>query len=226
MKRPTARLRAAALGTALALLAAGCSSPAPGPDPGPDPGDGSAGVREVRRLPADAGFDYQIGGDYALAGGVRVVSRDWFAGSPLAGQVPFGQDEAVAFATLLARHAHQRGLAVVRKNTPQLGADLSRAVGFEGVRGRGRRDRRGVPRRRGDPARQPDVPVRHLLTAVFESVVGWGGCTTTSAAVGTGGALPRRLWFRMTQPEPARRTPRPARPPPIRTPLRHPVAGS
>jgi len=32
--------------------------------------------------PADAGFDYQIGGDYPLPAGVSVVSRDWFSGSP------------------------------------------------------------------------------------------------------------------------------------------------
>jgi hypothetical protein len=30
--------------------------------------------------PANARFDYQIGGDYGLPSGVRVVSRDWFAG--------------------------------------------------------------------------------------------------------------------------------------------------
>jgi Glycoside-hydrolase family GH114 len=30
--------------------------------------------------PVDARFDYQIGGDYRLAPGVSVVSRDWFAG--------------------------------------------------------------------------------------------------------------------------------------------------
>jgi glycosyl hydrolase family 114 len=30
--------------------------------------------------PANAPFDYQIGGDYALPQGVKVVSRDWFAG--------------------------------------------------------------------------------------------------------------------------------------------------
>jgi hypothetical protein len=30
--------------------------------------------------PANAGFDYQIGGDYPLPEGVSVVSRDWFAG--------------------------------------------------------------------------------------------------------------------------------------------------
>ena len=32
------------------------------------------------RPPGGAGFDYQIGGDYRLAPGVSVVSRDWFAG--------------------------------------------------------------------------------------------------------------------------------------------------
>ena len=31
--------------------------------------------------PANAGFDYQIGGDYALPAGVGVVSRDWFTGA-------------------------------------------------------------------------------------------------------------------------------------------------
>ena len=30
-------------------------------------------------------FDYQIGGDYPLPGGVGIVSRDWFAGSAAAG---------------------------------------------------------------------------------------------------------------------------------------------
>ncbi len=35
--------------------------------------------------PAGAGFDYQIGGDYSLPGGVSVVSRDWFEGSAASG---------------------------------------------------------------------------------------------------------------------------------------------
>ena len=30
--------------------------------------------------PANAGFDYQIGGDYPLPKGATVVSRDWFEG--------------------------------------------------------------------------------------------------------------------------------------------------
>ena len=32
--------------------------------------------------PENAGFDYQIGGDYPLPAGVSVVSRDWFSGQP------------------------------------------------------------------------------------------------------------------------------------------------
>ena len=32
--------------------------------------------------PANAEFDYQIGGDYPLPEGVTVVSRDWFSGDP------------------------------------------------------------------------------------------------------------------------------------------------
>jgi hypothetical protein len=35
--------------------------------------------------PGNARFDYQIGGDYTPRGGVRVVSRDWFAGRDAAG---------------------------------------------------------------------------------------------------------------------------------------------
>jgi hypothetical protein len=35
--------------------------------------------------PPNAKFDYQIGGDYPPPTGVQVVSRDWFAGSPLQG---------------------------------------------------------------------------------------------------------------------------------------------
>lgn len=31
--------------------------------------------------PVNAGFDYQIGGDYPLPAGVSVVSRDWFSGT-------------------------------------------------------------------------------------------------------------------------------------------------
>jgi hypothetical protein len=37
--------------------------------------------------PADAVFDYQIGGDYPPPAGVEVVSRDWFSGSPAGGGI-------------------------------------------------------------------------------------------------------------------------------------------
>jgi hypothetical protein len=37
------------------------------------------------RPPANATFDYQIGGDYQPPAGVTVVSRDWFNGSALSG---------------------------------------------------------------------------------------------------------------------------------------------
>ncbi|MBL8126402.1 MAG: endo alpha-1,4 polygalactosaminidase [Chloroflexia bacterium] len=35
--------------------------------------------------PANGKFDYQIGGDYTVPSGVKVVSRDWFAGAAPAG---------------------------------------------------------------------------------------------------------------------------------------------
>jgi hypothetical protein len=35
--------------------------------------------------PVNARFDYQIGGDYPLPGGTRIVARDWFMGSAAAG---------------------------------------------------------------------------------------------------------------------------------------------
>jgi hypothetical protein len=55
-----------------------------------------------------------------------------FDGTPLAGKVPFGRAEAVAFAALITRRAHAKGLAVAQKNTPQLGRRTSlRTVGFD-----------------------------------------------------------------------------------------------
>ncbi len=55
-----------------------------------------------------------------------------FDGTPLEGQVPFGQAEAVAFAGLLTDYAHGKGLAVGQKNTPQLGRNVSlNVVGFD-----------------------------------------------------------------------------------------------
>ena len=179
--------------------------------------------------PANAAFDYQIGGDYRPPRGVRVVSRDWFSGrplrsgysicyvnafqtqadergahrpdehsnwpaglvldelgddpnwggeylvdisqaskrrralhhvapmidrcaakgfdavefdnldswtrfdgTPLAGRVPFGRAEAVAYAAMLTDRAHRAGLAAAQKNTPQLSRRASRrVVGFD-----------------------------------------------------------------------------------------------
>jgi hypothetical protein len=52
----------ATLCLALVPAAPGAAAPAPAPPP------------------VNARFDYQIGGDYRLRSGVRVVSRDWFAG--------------------------------------------------------------------------------------------------------------------------------------------------
>ena len=183
----------------------------------------------VAPLPVDAGFDYQIGGDYPLPAGVSVVSRDWFSGqaapapaysicyvnafqsqadergverpdershwprklllsrlgddpnwggeylvdisttrkrrraarwvgqmidgcarkgyaaveydnldswtrfdgTPLAGRVPFEKQDALHYATRLARRAHALGLAVGQKNTPGVTVAQSRRVGFD-----------------------------------------------------------------------------------------------
>ena len=53
----------------------------------------------VRPLPADAPFDYQIGGDHRPPSGVRVVSRDWFAGEPLEGRGTYSICYVNAFQT-------------------------------------------------------------------------------------------------------------------------------
>jgi hypothetical protein len=55
-----------------------------------------------------------------------------FDGTPMASQVPFDRSDTIAYATLLAEVAHDRGLAVGQKNT----ADLTRAeardrIGFD-----------------------------------------------------------------------------------------------
>jgi Glycoside-hydrolase family GH114 len=39
--------------------------------------------RDIKPLPANAPFDYQIGGDYAIPPATSVVSRDWFIGTPI-----------------------------------------------------------------------------------------------------------------------------------------------
>ncbi len=43
-------------------------------------GDGRQASPAFAPPPADAAFDYQIGGDYPLPDGVTVVTRDWFSG--------------------------------------------------------------------------------------------------------------------------------------------------
>jgi Glycoside-hydrolase family GH114 len=70
--------------------------------------------------------------------GFRAVEFDnldsWtrFDDTPLAGRVPFEKRQAIAYARLLTRAAHRRGLAVGQKNTPQLGRRVSRRViGFD-----------------------------------------------------------------------------------------------
>ena len=188
-----------------------------------------AAASAVLPLPANAGFDYQIGGDYPLPPGVSVVSRDWFSGqaaadpvysicyvnafqtqadesgvdrpdersnwprrlvlnrlgddphwggeylvdvrdrarrrraarwvaqmtagcarkgfeavefdnldswtrfdgTPLAGRVPFGKREALAYARRLVGRAHALGLAAAQKNTADVTRAQSRRVGFD-----------------------------------------------------------------------------------------------
>lgn len=203
-----------------AMLFAGCGS---------DSGDGSGDASAVKPPPANAGFDYQISGDYPLPDGVTVVSRDWFIGkpapdpaysicyvnafqtqadeggtdrpdahsnwpqdlilndlgddphwggeylvdlstadkreqaaewvqpmiegcadkgfdaiefdnldswtrfdgTPLAGKVPFGKPEALAYAKLLADRTHEAGLAVAQKNTADISPRQAEDVGFD-----------------------------------------------------------------------------------------------
>lgn len=55
-----------------------------------------------------------------------------FDDTPIADRVPFGEAEAVAFATLITELAHEEGLAVGQKNTPQLGeATALVTIGFD-----------------------------------------------------------------------------------------------
>lgn len=57
------------------------------------------GQEDGNTLPVDAGFDYQIGGDYQPPPGVEVVTRDWFLGSPLAGDSTYSICYVNAFQT-------------------------------------------------------------------------------------------------------------------------------
>jgi hypothetical protein len=55
-----------------------------------------------------------------------------FRGTPKHTLVPFGRTDAVAYAEALTKVAHDNGLAVGRKNTPQLGRKASRdVIGFD-----------------------------------------------------------------------------------------------
>ena len=54
-----------------------------------------------------------------------------FDGTPLAGDVPFGKPDALAYAKLLAKRAHVLGMAVGQKNTADINRKQSRRVGFD-----------------------------------------------------------------------------------------------
>jgi hypothetical protein len=54
--------------------------------------------------PVNAGFDYQIGGDYPLPEGVSVVSRDWFSGT--AAPDP---DYSICYVNAFQTQANERG---------------------------------------------------------------------------------------------------------------------
>ena len=76
--------------------------------------------------------------DTCVAKGFQAVEFDnldsWtrFDGTGLEGAVPYGQNEAAAFAELLVDYTHDVGLAVGQKNAPQLGAEISlRLIGFD-----------------------------------------------------------------------------------------------
>jgi hypothetical protein len=70
-------------------------------------------------------------------GGFEAVEYDnldsWtrFDGTPLADRVPFEKPDALAYARLLTRRAHARGLAVAQKNTADISSLQSGRVGFD-----------------------------------------------------------------------------------------------
>lgn len=70
--------------------------------------------------------------DRCASAGFDAVELDNLDSYTRFGALPFGQDEAVAYAELLADHAHRSGLAVGQKNTPELAEGTSRAlIGFD-----------------------------------------------------------------------------------------------
>ena len=55
-----------------------------------------------------------------------------FDGTPVAGRVPFGKEQAIRYAQVLTKRAHLLGLAVAQKNTLQLTRHQSRdRIGFD-----------------------------------------------------------------------------------------------
>ncbi len=54
-----------------------------------------------------------------------------FDGTPLARKVPFDKSDALAYAKVLTRRAHERGLAVGQKNTAGITRSQSAKVGFD-----------------------------------------------------------------------------------------------
>jgi hypothetical protein len=98
-------MRGAALG-AIAVLLALCVGTGPRAAAGP----------AIEPPPADAGFDYQIGGHYPLPDGVTVVSRDWFA-SPAAADPAY----SVCYVNAFQTQANEAGVdrPDERKNWPK-----------------------------------------------------------------------------------------------------------
>ena len=62
-------------------------------------------ARSYSAPPPNAGFDYQIGGDYPLPAGVSVVSRDWFRGRP-AGPGAY----SICYVNAFQTQANERGI--------------------------------------------------------------------------------------------------------------------
>ncbi len=81
-------------------------------------------VRPMLETCAEKGFE-----------GVEFDNLDsWtrFQGTPVAGQVPFGRAEAVAYAALLVADAHALGMAAAQKNTVELSTTEARTqAGFD-----------------------------------------------------------------------------------------------
>jgi hypothetical protein len=93
-------------------------------------------IRSAARRTQAAEWVQQMLGGCAGKGfdGVEFDNLDsWtrFDDTPLAGRVPFGKREALAYARALATRAHALGLAVGQKNTADLTARQARRVGFD-----------------------------------------------------------------------------------------------